>query len=341
MIDGSITAKLERALAPRAPLLAHGGCNALRLVNGEGDQLPGLYLDQLADLLYLHAEPGAPVEALIEAWNVVRPPLWQPRAIYRKWLQRNLRARNPKQQLPERIFEQRCEANTKGAAGSSVDGVLVREGDLRFLVRPAEGYSHGLFLDQRENRVQVRARLAARPRSDQPCTALNTFAYTCSFSVAAAKAGAAVTSVDLSAHYLEWGRQNFVANDLDPAAHDFARGDALTYLAIAAKKGRHFDLVILDPPTFATSKQRGVFQVERHYGDLFALALRVTAPGGSLLCSHNQRTFTRGALQQKLRDTARTVGRSLTELSPFSPPLDFPGVDPVNPASRGFWVTVA
>src|SRR5205814_4874493 len=102
---------------------------------------------------------------------------------------------------------------------------------------------------------------------------LNTFAYTCGFSVCAAKAGARTTSLDLSKKYLEWGKRNFALNRLDPARHDFIYGDVFAWLRRLAKQQRRFDCVVLDPPTFSRSKEHGVFQAEKDYGELVAAAL--------------------------------------------------------------------
>ena len=102
---------------------------------------------------------------------------------------------------------------------------------------------------------------------------MNCFAYTCGFSVCAAKAGARTTSLDLSKKYLEWGKRNFALNGLDPAAHDFIYGDTFDWLRRLAKKGRAFDAVVLDPPTFSQSKEHGTFRAEKDYGKLVTAAL--------------------------------------------------------------------
>jgi 23S rRNA (cytosine1962-C5)-methyltransferase len=116
---------------------------------------------------------------------------------------------------------------------------------------------------------------------------LNCFAYTCGFSVCAARAGAKTTSLDLSKKYLEWGRRNFALNGLEPAAHDFIYGDAFDWLRRLAKKGRAFDAVALDPPTFSQSKEHGVFRAEKDYGKLVTAALPLVKPGGVLFASTN------------------------------------------------------
>src|SRR6202040_322297 len=142
---------------------------------------------------------------------------------------------------------------------------------LQFELSFNEGYSVGLFFDQRDNRRRllvnhVAAEFPLFPGGADEAEVLNTFAYTCGFSVAAAKAGARATSLDLSKKYLEWGKRNFALNQLDPAAHDFIFGDVFDWLRRLAKKGRAFDVVILDPPTFSQSREAGTFQAEKDYG---------------------------------------------------------------------------
>ena len=96
-------------------------------------------------------------------------------------------------------------------------------------------------------------------------TVLNLFSYTCAFSVAAAMGGALTTSVDLSKRYLEWGRENFRANQIDLLGHEFYAGDVFDRLGLFAERKRRFDLVIVDPPTFSRDGEGGTFRVDRDY----------------------------------------------------------------------------
>lgn len=346
---------LLAALHRRRALLAQPEQDAVRLLNGSGDGVPGLAIDRLLDHLVVHADvalleralatgsapprgdalAGAVVASLLAPAVVAASGRPAPRAIWWNPLRRDVRQRSKEELRPDLVHGERDDASP------AEPELVVREGTLRFVVRPREGYSHGLFLDQRENRARLGRWLRERAaRAGAPPELLNTFAYTCSFSVAGAAAGARTTSVDLSARWLEWGRANFAMNGLDAAAHDFTRGDALTYLEIAERKGRRFDALVLDPPTFSSSRQRGTFQVERDFGELAALALRVAAPGALLLASHNQRTLDGVRLADKLRAAARAAGRRIARLEPFAPPPDFPGPPRDNPAARGFWVEV-
>jgi 23S rRNA G2069 N7-methylase RlmK/C1962 C5-methylase RlmI len=122
---------------------------------------------------------------------------------------------------------------------------------------------------------------------------LNLFAYTCAFAVALAGVGAHVTNVDVSARYLEWGRRNLALNGLEPSAARFFRMDAFEFLAYAARhRDERFDLVILDPPTFAAGdRRRGMkpWKALDDYPALVQAAARVLAPGGSVFAASNAR----------------------------------------------------
>lgn len=192
------------------------------------------------------------------------------------------------------------------------DPSIVTENGVRLRVRLAHGLSTGLFLDHRENRARV-AEISSGAR------VLNLFAYTCAFSVAAALGGAArVTSVDVSADALSWGEENFRENGLDPAAHRFKKEDARTALARAAVRGDRWDVVILDPPSFA-SKRDAEHDIAKDLGPLLEAVARVLAPGGVALVSTNHRKTPLRAL----RGAVRAAFPSASVESPPLPP-DFP-----------------
>jgi len=129
------------------------------------------------------------------------------------------------------------------------DCFVVQEGDLCFEVNLSAYQDTGLFLDHRLLRSKVR---------HSPLTGLrvlNLFCYTGSFSVAAARAGASVTSLDLSNTYLSWAQRNFELNSLDLQPHSFVRADVLQWLPGAIAAGEKYHLIICDPPTFSNSKK--------------------------------------------------------------------------------------
>jgi 23S rRNA (cytosine1962-C5)-methyltransferase len=184
-----------------------------------------------------------------------------------------------------------------------------------------------LFLDQRDNRRRFLTNHIAAD-FPQPSTLnyqlLNCFAYTCGFSVCAAQAGAKTTSLDLSKKYLEWGRRNFALNGLDPAAHDFIYGDAFDWLRRLAKKGRAFDAVALDPPTFSQSKEHGIFRAEKDYGKLVAAALPLVKPGGVLFASTNATDWPPEKFLADVEKAIHSSGRKILQRHHVPQPPDFP-----------------
>ncbi len=183
----------------------------------------------------------------------------------------------------------------------------VFEYGLRFKVNLVDYLDTGLFLDHRETR-QLVASMAVGKRL------LNLFAYTCSFSVHAAAAGALFTkSVDLSNTYTEWGRENFLLNSLPLANNPIIREDCLQFLQ---KEREIYDLIVIDPPTISRSKKMDqMFDVQRDYPFLISKALSLLSPGGTLIFSTNSRDFD---FDESLFDQC-----SIIDISKKTIPLDF------------------
>jgi 23S rRNA (cytosine1962-C5)-methyltransferase len=218
--------------------------------------------------------------------------------------------------LPTQAEQRSAPALLRGEAAASLETEIMENG-VRYGLDFAAGYSAGFFIDQRENRARVRR---IRPRR-----LLNTFAYTCSFSVAGALAGAETVSIDLSRRSLARGEENFRRNGLDPAAggHRFLTDDVPAVLPRLARRGDRFDTIILDPPTFSRNQSGAPFQVRRDFEKLVALALDVAAPGAQVLLSVNHSAMRTADLEQIARGALRLRGRSGT----FSHPpglADFP-----------------
>jgi 23S rRNA (cytosine1962-C5)-methyltransferase len=189
--------------------------------------------------------------------------------------------------------------------GAAVDSLTVTELGARFEIRPGNGLSVGLYLDARDARAWVRANAKGR-------TVLNTFAYTCGFSVAARLGGATrAVNVDASRKVLDWGERNHALNELTVDRHDFVSGDTFDWLARFAKKGETFDLVILDPPGFATTKTSR-FTAERDYHRLVAAAEQVIAPQGLLLAMCNVEQTARAFEDQLQRGLTGREAREVT-----------------------------
>ncbi|MDN3554668.1 bifunctional 23S rRNA (guanine(2069)-N(7))-methyltransferase RlmK/23S rRNA (guanine(2445)-N(2))-methyltransferase RlmL [Halomonas maura] len=180
----------------------------------------------------------------------------------------------------------RAQYQKQAASGERFE---VREGRARLWVNLRDYLDTGLFLDHRPVR-RLLAELAPGKRF------LNLFCYTATATVQAAlgterDGGASDSvSVDLSNTYLDWARDNFALNRLDPSRHRVVRDDCLHWLETA---GSQFDLIFLDPPTFSNSKKMAeTLDVQRDHGRLVRLAMARLAPGGTLVFSNNQRRFT-------------------------------------------------
>ena len=266
-------------LALRRAIIEPAATTAFRLIHGASDGWPGWFVEKLGDWLLSQSE--APLTARQQEELARQAETFASRGAYHKILSRQVRRSTTASASPQKIFGE-----------PAPDLFEILENGIRYGLSFHEGYSVGLFLDQRDNRRRlltkhVGAGFSIAGPGAPNAEVLNVFAYTCGFSLCAAKNGARTTSLDLSKKYLEWGRGNFKRNGLDPAAHDFIYGDAFEWLRRLAKKGRSFDAVILDPPTFSQSKEHGVFRVEKNFGALVTAALPVLKPGGLLLASTN------------------------------------------------------
>ena len=178
--------------------------------------------------------------------------------------------------------------------GQAVDEVLVQESGSTFEIRPANGLSVGLYLDARDARQWVATHAQGK-------TVANFFAYTCGFGVAALRGGATrAVNVDLSRKVLDWGARNTAHNGFEGHKRDFIAGDSFDWLARFAKKGERFDVVVLDPPGFASSEGRR-FTAARDYHSLVALAAQVVTPGGRLLAMCNVEALSSTAFEAQLK----------------------------------------
>ena len=166
----------------------------------------------------------------------------------------------------------------------SDEKVLIFENDMHFITKPYDGFSVGIFLDQRDNRLWVK-------KNSKNKKILNLFSYTCGFSVSAACGGASeVTSIDISKKYLDWGKENFEVNNQDPGRFKFVCSDSMEYLNRANQQDKKYDLIIIDPPTFSRQRRpKKNFEVERELDLLFKLSISCLAPSGVILFSTNKR----------------------------------------------------
>jgi 23S rRNA (cytosine1962-C5)-methyltransferase len=208
----------------------------------------------------------------------------------------------------------------------------VKENGVNFDLRYNQGLSSGLFLDQRENRNKVR-------ESSQGKRIANFFSYTCGFSVVAALGGAhEVVSIDTSSTSLEWGKNNFKINGLEPDRFEFFSADALFFLKSCIKRDRHFDLIILDPPTFSRGKH-GIFKINENLPELLELAFKCLDQRGALLATINDETITSENLSQIIEQAAQKTKFSPLRMEKAQAPYDFEFPLERNTVMKGFWIT--
>ena len=181
---------------------------------------------------------------------------------------------------------------------------IAMERHLRFGIDFGGGYSVGFFVDQRENRRYV--------RHVAPKRLLNCFAYTCSFSVSAARVGATTVNIDLSKKSLERGRENFGLNSLATIDHRFIADDLLAVLPRLARKGEKFDMIILDPPTFSRAPGGKTFHVENDFEKLLVNALELAERDSRILLSTNCSVLREPALEVMARYCLRATRRAAT-----------------------------
>ena len=290
--------------------------DAVRLIHGASDGWPGWYVERLGGFLVSQSEAALRGFQREELARLVKH--FAGRGAYHKILQRQVRRTKPADAMPRLVLGE-----------PAPDRFLVRENGLKFELGLSEGYSVGLFLDQRDNRRRlitgyIGPSFSQLFSSSSFPEVLNTFAYTCAFSVCAAKAGARTTSLDLSKKYLDWGKRNFTLNQLDAGQHEFIYGDAFDWLRRLSKKGRQFDLILLDPPTFSQSKASGAFRVEQDFSSLVTASLPLLKSGGVLFASTNAASWPAEEFLQCVETTILAVPRKILQrhCAPQAP--DFP-----------------
>lgn len=246
----------ERALNLRRRLFDQQ-TTGFRLFNGEGDGLPGLICDVYGECAVLQLDGAGPAGF----WDAPGIAQWAAQTLSLGWVY-------------ERGERGRAEGQTLVGERPGAPIVFLENG-ARFSVEVARGQKTGFFLDQRDNRQKIRELAAGRQ-------VLNVFGYTGGFSVCAGLGGAShVTTVDLAAPALKAAQTNWELNQLSPTTHEVVAADAFEFLAEAAQQRKKWNLVIVDPPSFASAKT-GVAKAIAAYQKLIAAAAAVTAPDGLL-----------------------------------------------------------
>jgi 23S rRNA (cytosine1962-C5)-methyltransferase len=313
----SLEELLRRAWERRAPLREDPRTTAYRLVNGEPDGMPDVTVDLFESVhvmsLYRDFSP-AQEQALLDAAGAA----WAPRSLYLKRRPREARhlANVAKEQLAPEV----------AARGESVESLEALENGLRFLIRPGQGLSVGLYLDMRDTRAWLAGEVRGR-------TVLNLFSYTCGFGVAATAGGAKrVLNVDASRRVLDWGEENARLNGQSVDRYDYVAGDVFDWLGRLARKAERFDVVVADPPSFATTRTSR-FSAAKDYASLAEACARVVAPGGRLVACCNLATLEPRRFEAMVAEGVARAGRKGRAVHGLGPsPVDFPE-SPEHPAA--------
>jgi 23S rRNA (cytosine1962-C5)-methyltransferase len=296
---GFLRRRVESSLSLRRALL-RGVTTGFRLINGEGDRLPGVVVDHYDGVLVLQlltagAERMRPLlaEALQEAAS--------PRGIY----ERSDGAVRAAEGLPGR---------TGVLHGEVPEEIAVKEHGVAFIVRPMTGQKTGFFLDQRDNRALLHQLASGR-------RVLDAFAYSGGFAVAAGAGGAArVVMVESSAEALAVAEENWRLNRLPADVVELVRADVGRYLRDARER---FDLIVLDPPALARQR-KDVARAARAYKDLHLWALR-RADAQALLMTFSCSQHVGAELFRKIvLGAAADAGRPVQLLRHLGPGIDHP-----------------
>jgi 23S rRNA (cytosine1962-C5)-methyltransferase len=299
---------IRKAWLLRSKYINHFVTNAYRLVNSYGDGLPEVTIDVYNKNLlvqYFKSYEKHSKERICNALYDILTP----------------------ESITEKTRLKGEDIQTHLVSGKEIPGdFTVTENGIKFYISFLEGGGTGLFLDQRDNRKKIQT-LAKNKE------VLNCFCYTSSFSIYASLGGAIRTSnVDLSKKAIEWSKKNFLLNRLDVNNHEFIIGDVWEWVKRFQKKGRTFDVIIIDPPSFSTSKTT-VFSVEKDIPRLIGTGLNILREDGILAFSTNIAKINFSKFFQLLSRVKDFTQKTYKLIDVSSQGLDYPtdGVHAVEP----------
>ena len=295
--------KIKEALEYRKDFVADTQTTAFRVFNGEGDGIGGLTIDYF-ERYYLFTWYSIGIytfkESILEAF---------------------------KQSVDFKGIYQKKRFNTKGmylddksdfVCGKEAPQPLhVKENGAKFAIYLNDGAMVGVFLDQRDVRKIIRDKYAKEK------TVLNTFSYTGAFSVFAALGGAkSTTSVDLAKRSLEKTKEQFQINNIDLQNQNIIVEDVFLYFKYAVRKKLLFDMVVVDPPSFARSKKH-TFSANRDYVKLLKEVIQITNKGGIIVASTNAANFSMMTFRGFIDKAFKGLKTKFQVLESYSLPKDF------------------
>lgn len=297
--------KIRNAFSKRIKLYHSKDTTAFRVFNGEGDGIGGLTIDYF-DEYYLITWYSKGMYVFKD--NIIKAikALVSFDGIYEK-----------------KRFEENgmvVDEDSYVCGKKAPEPLVVKENKVNFAIYLNDGAMVGVFLDQKEVRKSIRDKYSNNKR------VLNTFSYTGAFSMAAAKGGAITTSVDLASRSLEKTTENFILNNIEPTKHNIIVEDVFLYFKRAKKENLKFDVVILDPPSFATSKDNR-FSAAKDYKDLVKSTIDITEEDGLIVASTNCATFNMIKFKKFIDEAFKECNKSYEILEEHSLPEDFSVTD--------------
>ncbi len=279
--------------------------NAFRLFNGEGDGIGGLiidYYDRFVVFSWYNETLYTYRHLIIAAFQQLYPEI---EGAYEK-------IRFDSHELPESRFVYGKEAP---------EPLVIKENGVHYATYLNEGLMTGIFLDQKEVRGALIDGLALGK------TVLNMFSYTGAFSVAAAMGGALeTTSVDLAKRSLRKTQEQFEVNGLDVQKQKIIVMDVFEYFKYAKRKNLIYDLIVLDPPSFARNKKK-VFRVAKNYGELVKDSLDILTDNGLLIASTNAANVNTDQFQGMIEEEFISENVRFEKIGEYRLPDDFQTVD--------------
>ena len=304
----SLHKTISKAWLLRSKYINHSATNAYRLVNSYGDGLPEVTIDVYNKNLlvqYFKSYEKHSKERIYNTLNDILAP----------------------ESITEKIRLKGEEIKTHLVSGKEIPGnFVVLENGIKFNISFLEGGGTGLFLDQRDNRKKIQALSNNKE-------ILNCFCYTSSFSIYAHLGGAiSTTNIDLSRKAIDWSKKNFLLNEVDVNNHEFITGDVWEWLKRFQKKGRTFDVIIIDPPSFSTSKTT-IFSVEKDIPGLIGAGLNILRDDGILAFSTNIAKINFSKFFQLLSRVKDFTQKTYKIIDVSSQGLDYPtdGVHAIEP----------
>lgn len=300
--QGFIERTLTAAIAERKDFYGNPDTTAFRVFNGEGDGFGGLSIDYFNGF-YLVSWYSEGVYSFKDEVIAALQNVADCRGIYQK-----KRFDTKGQYIEEDDF-------VAGERGEFP--LIVKENGINFAVYLNDGAMTGIFLDQRDVRNAIKERYA------QGKTVLNTFSYTGAFSVAAALGGAMkTTSVDLAKRSNSKTIEQFSVNGIDYESQDILVMDVFNYFKYAKRKEMKFDLVVLDPPSFARSKKY-TFSTSKDYTNLMREAIAITEEDGIIVASTNSASFGMKKFKGFIEKAFVEEGKKYKIVEEFTLPQDF------------------